>query len=659
MKDLKPKNNVFPLRTAQGVSRPVGTHRPVKQQEVSTEKRPTDATSPEHEDNAGNWTEDECPEEAWHASLTGVESEMVSELLSEIRVQCPYPKITPEEVDCLLHSDGASPKAMVDVPTEVLAELTGGGICDEQAEESVFGLPVAQLAEAQKNGTLTQLLEYRYKKEAQYPVLEKIIRGFADAAAERVRQMTGCACHLRTVRCAKAPFDVWLRLKEPVSVSFSVYPLEGTGVFGMDEELAAALNHSCFSSGSYASLSEQRRERAGAEGALLFQPVGKHVTRHFLHLFLLDLEWALAPYYEVEVFGSPAHEQVAYSKHFWLDDPCVVCELAVELETGAAHTHDRAAVTGSMLVVFPEKMLAPIAAIINGIQEIVVPERTKIDRAAVDSCKMLPDVELVSMLMAQPPLSAAVLLSELPEDRREQVLAMMPEIQQKAISRRLGHRARIEHVLTEPQQFVASVLALGERHAAQVLQGFAPEAAAGFLREASKLPSLYAEQVTELLQCQNTTIGSAGALFVDSALVRRLMIRAIAPEHMHQVVSLCRNNRIYMPFALVASEPAMRVAALLQDEPVALQSAVVLLLLATDREYAARLLRAFPRAERDRIAEHLRCEKTIAPELITVLESALLRQVAADAGKELLAISQGERWAVSGTVAWLLAQDSE
>lgn len=589
---------------------------------------------------------DPWSDEAWQASLTGVESDLVTELFGDEKQPAAHNEVTIEEMQWLLKNpmDGSG--------DDVLSE-------EDVPPDFVLGLPPKQLADAQKHGTLTHLLEYRYRRSMQFPVLDKVMNKFSAVATKRLRQITGQSCQVKAIRCAKAPFDVWLRMDHPVATSFSLFPLDGVSVFGIERDVALALAQATFSSGGLEPVSQLLTRVAALKkhnkGASPF-PIAGSVVRHMLHLMLLDFEWALAPFYEVESIHGKADEPALYSKHFWLDEPCVVCELQVSIEMNASSADGYSSSSGTMMMVFPEKMLEEILPIFTGEQSLLVPEFTEMETSAVEKLLRLDDDALRTELEGQHPLSAAVILSQLSEDRRYTLLEGMSEEKQEGIERRVGHRAGIEKVLSEAQQFVASVLALGETHAAQVLSSFSPEAAAGFLREAGKLPSLYPEQVTALLKSRNSSIVSSGALVVDSALVRRLMIRAISAEDMAQVVALCRNKRVHMPFALLLSVPVNDIAEVLRAEPFPLQATVLVLLLETDREYAAALFGAFDSTEQKSIVALLPQRKRIEPEFVTLLENYLMAQLANRTEKDALSIPEQEQWAVSGTVDWLLEQ---
>ncbi|SIO36039.1 hypothetical protein [Halodesulfovibrio marinisediminis] len=588
---------------------------------------------------------DPWSDEAWQASLTGVESDLVAELFGDDKRTTPNNEVTIEEMQWLLKS-----------PDDV-------SDCESTDKDSpfMFGLPPKQLADAQKTGTLTHLLEYRYRKSIQFPVLDKVLNKFAAVASKRLHKISGQSCQIKAIRSARAPFDVWLRMDHPLATSFSMFPLEGVGVFGMEREVAVGLANAIFSAGEQESLSQLLRRLAvlkkNKKNLPMF-PMAGSVVRHVLHLLLLDLEWALAPFYEVESIHGKADEPALYSKHFWLDEPCIACELSISIDMNSVEGSGAESSSGTMMIMFPEKMLEEILPILTGEQSVLVPELTEFGTSALERLLHLDNDVLRAELESQHPLSAAVILSQLSEDRRMTLIEKMSKDKREGIERRVGHRAGIEQVLSEPQQFVASVLALGESHAAQVLSSFSPEAAAGFLREAGKLPSLYPEQVNALLKSRNSSIVSTGALVVDSALVRRLMIRAVAAKDMAKVVALCRNDRVHMPFALILSVPVEDVVTVLRTEPVSIHTAVVLLVLETDREYAARLLAAFTHEEQQQIVKQLIHGKRIESEFVTLLENYLIAQLSNRSEKETLSMPDQEQWAVSGAVEWLLEKYS-
>lgn len=596
--------------------------------------------------------DDSWSDEAWQASLTGAESDLVSELFGTENTTPSVNDVTVEEMQWLLKRPFETENFM-----NLADDNDFGG---EPSDGSLAGLTPEQLAEVQKSGTLIPLLEYRFRKTVQFPVLEKIMSQFASGATKRLRKLTGCSCSVVPVRSVRAPFDVWLRMDHPVATSFSMFPLDGVNLVGLERNVAVGLAHALYSAGAQEPLRnllsriEGHKKSKEACGC----PIAKSVVQHLLHLLLLDMEWAFAPYYEVESIHGKAGEQVKYTTYFELDEPCVVCELAVSIDDGSEQQSDSNGINGTMMLIFPEKIFGDVLPILTGEQEILVPEFIEMNASAIEKLLRLDNDVLYIELMNQHPLSAAVILSQLSEDRRYALIEKMPVEKQEAIERRAGHRARVEIVLSESQQFVASVLALGEGHAAQVLRSFSPEAAAGFLREAGKLPSLYPEQVKALLRSRNSSIVSAGALVVDSALVRRLMIRAIATQDMAHVVALCRNERVHMPFAPIISVPVQEIVTVLRNEPVAIQQAVIVLLLKTDREYAAELFGRFSVAEQAKIALQFEYEKKIEPEYITLLENHLIAQLENRIDEEIIRVPEKERWAISGTLEWLLKVSS-
>jgi flagellar motor switch protein FliG len=595
---------------------------------------------------------DPWSDEAWQASLTGVESDLVSELFGAEENPSSANDVTVEEMQWLLKRPFESENSLdAEAGTD-----PSDGLIPSGSEGVLAGLAPEQLAEAQKNGTLTQLLEYRYRKTVQFPVLDKIMSQFASGATKRLRKLTGCPCSVTPVRTVRAPFDVWLRMDHPVATSFSMFPLDGVNFVGLERDVAVGLAHALYSAGTQESsrvlLSRIAKQKKSKETCGF--PIAKSVVRHLLHLLLLEMEWAFAPYYEIESIHGKSSEQAEYANYFELDQSCIVCELSVSVGDEGRHQDGSNGMNGTMMLVFPEKALGEIIPILTGKQEILVPEFAEMNASAIEKLVRLDNDTLRIELMSQHPLSAAVILSQLSEDRRYALVEKMPFEKQEAIERRAGHRAGVEVVLSESQQFVASVLALGESHAAQVLSSFSPEAAAGFLREAGKLPSLYPEQVKALLRSRNSSIVSTGALVVDSALVRRLMIRAIAAKDMAQVVALCRNDRVHMPFAPIISVPVKEIVAVLRNEPVAIQRAAIILLLRTDRDYAAQLFEEFSAAEQKEIMLQLEHEKRIEPECITLLENHLIVQLESRTEKEIISMPGKERWAVSGTVEWLL-----
>lgn len=567
-------------------------------------------------------------EEVWKSSRIGADDGAASDTLGTGE---PSPKkqgVTVEEIRWLLSNpfvESSSPD------TEGTHDNTVSVTTSEE------------ITSRQGAGKLTTLQQFRESKHVQYPVLDKILQRFAVVASKRISGATGISSIVEPVSSVHTAFDVWQNMERPVMSTFSMYPQQGTGLIGIEGLFASALLHSLFGAGEYSDdiciLEDISPDTCS--------PIGDGAIRHLLHLLLLDLEWALAPYLEVECFHNGPMDNATYQQNVTLDDSCILCEFSIRLV--GAGTGDPC---GTMMIVLPDRMIAGIENILTGEQEVLVPELEEIDDNALQHFRLQSDEYVLNELTAQPPLSAAVILSQLPEERRKSLVAAMDEERQEAITRRMGHRAGVEKVLTEAQQVVASILALGEAHAAQVVRSFSLEAAAGFLQEAAKLPSLYPEQVLDLLKQKNSSIVSAGPLIVDNALVRRIMIRAIAPEDMGKIVSLCRNEQVHMPFTPLLRKPEEDVARVLRKEPVAICRAIILYLLKADREYARSLLQKLPNSKE--LREQLRVKRSIAPDFVTVLEHGVVLQLFECAEDDLLASPRQERQAVSGTVEWLL-----
>ena len=575
-------------------------------------------------------------EEGWQSSPVDVDNGRTSDR-SSAEAGSPEKKgVTVEEMRWLLSNPVAD-------STVSEADVADNDSTAYISSESKFDA----VNDEQASGTLASLQKFRDAKQVQYPVLDKIVRRFAAVASKRVSTATGHGCRFEAVSSIRTSFDAWLRMQRPVASAFSMLPQQGSGLIGMERPFANALIHALFGAGEYEGdtghpVLNDEDNLSGTDA-----PIGYGAVRHLLHLLLLDMEWAFAPYFEIECSHSGTAGDAVYQQNFSLDDSCTVCEFSIQL-----YGIGKKGCQGTMMIVFSEQMIAGIESILTGKQEILVPDFEVMDEDVLQRLRLMADDDLFEELNIQPPLSAAVILSQLSDDRRNVLLAAMDADRQEAINRRVGHRAGIETILTETQQVVASILALGEAHAAQVVSSFSLEAAAGFLREAAKLPSLYPEQVQELLKQKNSSIVSAGALIVDNALVRRIMIRAIAPENMAQIVSLCRTEQVHMPFAPVLRKSVAEVASKLQREPVAVCRAIVLFLLKADREYAHSLLQLLPNSKQ--LRNQLRLKRNIAPDFVTVLENSIVLQLTEGAGDDLLAPPQQERWAVSGTVEWLL-----
>lgn len=118
----------------------------------------------------------------------------------------------------------------------------------------------------------------------------------------------------------------------------------------------------------------------------------------------------------------------------------------------------------------------------------------------------------------------------------------------------MARRRLYRQVLSPEQRFVARTLALGELHAAQTLAAMRPVAAARFVQVMRGLGSLYAEQVEALLREDGAGLTMAEDLVLEGeAQVRRLLMRALGPDDMRDVMAILAAERAAPNAAPVAT----------------------------------------------------------------------------------------------------------
>lgn len=531
-------------------------------------------------------------EEGMHSSRIAVDDDIVADCFKADDSSSKEHEVTIEEMRWLL-----SQSAIAESEPENFSTVAGGA---------------RNIA-----GSSTSFLKINGQEYGQHHALDTIVRRFAVFASRRISRTAGYACTLEPDVFTQPVVDERLRTERAVVSTFSMGTSQNAGFVSMDKMFAGTMLYALFGEGDNTgdavfSLQNDSDGKAGFDA-----PVGRSVLRHFLHLLLLDMEWALAPFCEDELcISSGAHDE-APEPYDLSGEALVACDFSIFLG-GQSETD----LQGKLTIVFTEQLLAAIQDVLIEEQEGSAAEFEEMDDAITQRFRLMADEDLLSVLSLQSPRSVAVMLSTVSEGRRKALLAGMDAERQSIVTQNIGQKACFKKELTEGQQFVASALAMGEDSAVQMLSRFTLEAAVDFLREVEKTPSLYPEQVQVLLRQRSS---SAGALMVDDGMAQRLMIRAIAPENINKVVSLCRSERVHAPFESVVRVPVATVANMLRGESVAVCRAIVLSLMHVDLEYANSLQQQL--FVDTQLPTQLRLKEYIAPELIAVLEEGVVRQL--------------------------------
>lgn len=413
------------------------------------------------------------------------------------------------------------------------------------------------------------------------PLLQRILRRFADAAARRIGTLCG-------VGCLVTPGETRLYdmagcaglLARPAMHRFGVVPLEGTA--------ALLFDHPLRETATWLALGVDPRVMAGAWAgpggdAMSLQPGasgagygGRNGWRpghaeaglctHLGRQLQLDLEWAFLPYFEIETSGcdappgepggQPAHAREALRPDWTaLGEPLVATPFDVVLHWPSPATVPMPSPPsipqelappaqrppaspwgGRLMLALPLAMLLPLADLLADEAVLLAPEQTETAESAHDRLQVLSDAELARHLAGGHPQTAAVVAARLAPLRRDAVLALLgPELGAE-VRRRMARRRLFRQVLSPEQRFVVRTLALGEVHAAQTLAALRPEAAARFVRVMRGLGSLYAEQVEAVLREDGAGLAGAEDLVLEGeAQVRRLLMRALGPDDMREV----------------------------------------------------------------------------------------------------------------------------
>jgi hypothetical protein len=431
------------------------------------------------------------------------------------------------------------------------------------------------------------------------PLLERIVRRFADAAARRMGALCGVGCEVTPGETRLYDMAGCARLlARPAMHRFGVVPLEGTAALlfdhplretatwlalgvdprvmagawaGTDDDSMSLQPGSPGSFGSpisFGSLGPFGASGVGSGGRNGWRPghAEAALCAHLGRQLQLDLEWAFLPYFEIETSGcdappgepggQPAHAREALRPDWTaLGEPLVATPFEVVLHWPSpasvptpsppsipqelappAQRPPASPWGGRLMLALPLAMLLPLADLLADEAVLLAPEQTETAESAHDRLQVLSDAELARHLAGGHPQTAAVVAARLAPLRRDAVLALLgPELGAE-VRRRMARRRLFRQVLSPEQRFVVRTLALGEVHAAQTLAALRPEAAARFVKVMRSLGSLYAEQVEAVLRDDGAGLAGAEDLVLEGeAQVRRLLMRALGPDDMREV----------------------------------------------------------------------------------------------------------------------------
>lgn len=430
------------------------------------------------------------------------------------------------------------------------------------------------------------------------PLLERIVRRFADAAARRMGALCGVGCEVTPGETRLYDMAGCARLlARPAMHRFGVVPLEGTAALlfdhplretatwlalgvdprvmagawaGTDDDSMSLQPGSPGSFGSpisFGSLGPFGASGVGSGGRNGWRPghAEAALCAHLGRQLQLDLEWAFLPYFEIETSGcdappgepgQPVHAREALRPDWAaLGEPLVATPFEVVLHWPSpvsvptpsppsipqelappAQRPPASPWGGRLMLALPLAMLLPLADLLADEAVLLAPEQTETAESAHDRLQVLSDAELARHLAGGHPQTAAVVAARLAPLRRDAVLALLgPELGAE-VRRRMARRRLFRQVLSPEQRFVVRTLALGEVHAAQTLAALRPEAAARFVKVMRGLGSLYAEQVEAVLREDGAGLAGAEDLVLEGeAQVRRLLMRALGPDDMREV----------------------------------------------------------------------------------------------------------------------------
>lgn len=439
--------------------------------------------------------------------------------------------------------------------------------------------------------------------------LNRITGRMAASVSRRLQALSHRRWTVRANPARRVRFSAWSRFHKPIAATMQVVPLDGAALLGADAALIGILAERLLDRGPERSF----RERAGGGETDSAQALAAYC----LHLFQLDFEWAMAPFFEVET------SRVRVSTHdepvieFNSRDECVLCTFFIS--DGEA--------SGRLIFMAPAAMLRPLELLLGSGARVLAPASTDTDDEVFQKLRSLSDEQLRDSLATSPHLLASVVLFQIPEERRVRILQGLDAPLQEELVRRMGRRASMLRALSQEQRMVARTLIMGEGYAAQVLRMSTPEAAARFLGVAAGLPSLFPSQAAELCGEENAGLTCGSALIVDKGLVSRLLMRSFSPD-VFPVVSrlLAQQGRVVPLQALYRCDPS-EIAARIALELYGVGALMLRSLLRHSPVAAAQVFARVPEEDRAPLLERVMLPRSVDGDVLHVVEAALCRHL--------------------------------
>ncbi len=447
-----------------------------------------------------------------------------------------------------------------------------------------------------------------------FPTLDRIIGRLATAISRRLYGLTTRRWTVTSHSAKRAEFAAWSRFNRPVASTLHVYPLEGVALMGVDGDLVHSLSARLMDRGPERRFPERERT---PDDSLSPSVASQAMAAYCLHVFQLDVEWAMAPFFEVETSRGrlvlPDDPIIEFAEN----EECVISSFTV---SDGEHA-------GRIILLFSAAMLRPLEMLLASSNRVLMPASTETDDEVFLRLRTLSDADLRAYLAEAHPLLASVVLFQMSEDRRLRILQEMGTAMQEELVRRMGRRASVLRTLSLEQRVAVRCLLMGEGHTSHMLRMCTPEAAARFLGTISSLPSLFPSQAAEICGEENPGLTCGSAMVVDKGLVGRLLMRSFSPEVFPVVSRLLAEGVHALPFDCLAVCDPVHIATLLGHESYGVCGLVLRNLLRVSRTLAATVFALLGDDAQPAVLERVLMPRSVDVDVVHVVESALCGQL--------------------------------
>ncbi|MFV0348102.1 MAG: hypothetical protein ACK5JO_05895 [Halodesulfovibrio sp.] len=442
-----------------------------------------------------------------------------------------------------------------------------------------------------------------------FPTLDRVMGRLGTAISRRLYALSTRRWVVVPSAARRVRFAAWTRFSQPVAATLSLLPLEGQALLGADSDLVQLITSRLLDRGPERSFPELHPQTKEAQ----LSQASQAVAAHCLHVFQLDLEWALAPFFEVETSRCRVLAPEEPIIEFGEQEECILVTFSVS----------DGEFSGRLMLLFPADMLRPLEMLLASNARVLMPASTETDDEAFLRLRILSDEQLGTVLSESHPLLASVVLYQMSEDRRVRILQRLNRELQEELVRRMGRRASVLRTLSIEQRVAVRSLLMGEAYTSHILRMCTPEKAARFLGTIATLPSLFPSQATEICAEDNPGLSCGSPLVVDKGIVGRLLMRSFTSDTFVQVSKLLSEGAHALPFDNLSMCSAEAVASLLGHETYGVCGLVLRHLLRKSPELAASVFVRLREEAQAPVLERVLMPRSVDVDIVHTVEHAL------------------------------------